>query len=72
MTSGGPRGRMVKDAYLKRSKSLVISPMWVRAYLGSYVRQTMLCMLLVECRVFFFLGDLSFPPHLTIDSAQNE
>ena len=27
---GGPRGQVVKAANLKRSKALVISPLWVR------------------------------------------
>ena len=65
---GTPRGRVVKAANLQCSKSLVISPLWVLAWLGS--RETSQALLAGGQVVF--LGDLPFSPHLTTDLAQNK
>ena len=40
----GPRGLVVKPISLLRSKSLIISPLWVRASLGSHKRQDNFCL----------------------------
>ena len=59
---------MVKDANLYLSKSHVISPLWVQVQLGLLeTSQVLLAGGQVFCR-----GDLTFLPHLTIDSAQNK
>ena len=47
--------------FSERSKSLVISPLWVRASLGSHVRQAKFCLRVVRC---FFSGiSILAPPN---------
>ena len=55
---------------LKHSKSLIISPPWVRALLGSHVGETSQ-VLLAGGQVFFSRRSPIFSP-LAINSAQNE
>ena len=50
---------VAKDANLYCSKLLIIWPLWVRAYLGSHVRQTKFCLEVVR---WFFFGIYCFCP----------
>ena len=63
--TGGKENQQLNPANLnlKRSKSLVISPLWVRASLGSYVRQAKFCLLVVW---LFILGISLFRPTLQL------